>query len=100
MFDRLKRTVVESFIGAIALGYLFAQAVLYLVNVFAAPVAGWVRRMEFPDSKATTGLSLHAALPPLVSFVVLVLIWYGLLRWLYFTLPKNGESEQLVKAQP
>ena len=89
MFDRLKRTLVESFVGAIALGYLFAQAALNFVNVFTTPVAGWVRRMEFPDSKAAAGLSLQTALPPLVSFVVLLLIWYGLLRWLYFTPPKS-----------
>jgi ABC-type sulfate transport system permease component len=98
MFDRLKRTLVESFVGAIALGYLFAQAALYLVNVFAAPVAGWVRRKEFPGSTATAGLSLQAALPQLVSFVVLLLIWYVLLRWLYFTPPKSETSEPVPNA--
>ncbi|MGA7794187.1 MAG: hypothetical protein WCA19_14220 [Candidatus Acidiferrales bacterium] len=98
MFDRLKETLVESFVGAIALGYLFAEAALYLVNVFAAPVAGWVRRMESPGSKATAGFSLQAALPQLVSFVVLLLIWYGLLRWLYFTPPK-GASQQAANAK-
>jgi ABC-type sulfate transport system permease component len=93
MFDRLKRTLVESFVGAIALGYLFAQAALNFVNVFSAPVAGWARRREFPGATAAAGLSLHAALPQLVSFVVLLLIWYVLLRWLYFTPPKRATSE-------
>ena len=97
MFDRMKRTLVESFVGAIALGYLFAQVMLYLVNVFTAPVAGWVRRKEFPGSTATAGLSLQAVFPPLVSFVVLLLIWYALLRWLYFTPPKRATSEPASK---
>ena len=29
MSDRLKRVLVESFVGTIALGYLLAQALLY-----------------------------------------------------------------------
>jgi ABC-type sulfate transport system permease component len=99
MFERLKRTLVESFVGAIALGYLFAQAALYLVNAFTAPVAGWVRRKEFPGTAATAGFSLQAALPQLVSFVVLLLIWYVLLRWLYFTPPKSVTSELAPNAK-
>lgn len=99
MFDRLKRTLVESFVGAIALGYLFAQAALNLVNVFTAPIASWVRRNEFPGRTATAGLSLQAALPQLVSFVVLMLIWYVLLRWLYFTPPKSETSEPAPNAK-
>jgi len=93
MFDRLKRTLVDSFIGAIALGYLLAQAMLYLVNVITVPVASWARRKEFPPTTVGGGLSL-LALPPLVSFIVLLLIWYVLLRWLYFTPPKTATSEQ------
>jgi len=94
MFDRLKRTLVESFVGAIALGYLSAEVVLYFVIVFTAPVAGWVRRKEFPGTTATAGLSPQAAVLPLISFVVLLLIWYVLLRWLYFTPLKKEESDR------
>jgi ABC-type spermidine/putrescine transport system permease subunit I len=93
MFDRLKRTLVDSFVGAIALGYLFAQAMLNLVNVVTFPVASWVRRTEFPPTK--DAVSFLAILPPLVSFVVLLPIWYVLLRWLYYTPPpKNEESNR------
>jgi hypothetical protein len=38
MFNRLKRAVVESYVGAIALGYLFAQGMFRFVNIFASPV--------------------------------------------------------------
>ena len=95
MFDRLKRRLIESFVGAIALGYLFAEAVLYLVNVFTAPVAGWVTRKEFPQflprTTGATGLPFETALSPLVSCVVLLLIWYILLRWLYL-IPLKSEA--------
>lgn len=97
MFDRLRRILIESFIGAIALGYLFAEAVLNFVNVFTAPVAGWVTRKEFPQflprTAAATGLPFQTALTPLVSSVVLLLIWYILLRWLYLTPLKSEPPE-------
>ena len=97
MFNRLKRTLVDSFVGAIALGYLFAQAMLNLVNVITVPVAGWARRTEFPPTTAGEGLSLRTILPPLVSFCVLLPIWYVLLRWLYFTPLNEEESEPSPK---
>ncbi len=93
MLERLKQVVVESYLGAIALGYLLAQAILYFVNIFAAPVAQWASGKIYqgiaPRTAERVGFPLQAALPPLVSFVVLLLIWYVLLRWLYFTTPKR-----------
>jgi len=89
MLRRLKRVLVKSFIGAIGLGYLFAQAILYLVNVFTAPLAVWSTQKTYQGlisrSTSSTGLPLEAALPQVVGFLVLLLLWYGLLRWLYFT---------------
>ena len=38
MLERFKRALVESFIGAIGLGYLLAQGILHFVNIFASPV--------------------------------------------------------------
>jgi hypothetical protein len=91
MLNRLKRVLVESFIGAIGLGYLFASAILYFVNIFAAPIAGWVLQKTYqgiiPHTTATTGLPIEAALPQLMSFLVLSLVWYILFRWLYFAVP-------------
>jgi hypothetical protein len=88
MFERLRWALVESFVGAIALGYLFAQGVLHFVSIFAAPVQGWVtgnelRRM-MPGTIASPGFPLRNALPELMEFLVLLLVWYVLMRWLYF----------------
>jgi len=61
MFKRLKRALVESFVGAIALGWLFAQGIIHFVGVFSSPVAAWIRRNEYrglPDSTTTSAGSL------------------------------------------
>ena len=92
MFDRLKLALVESFIGAIALGYLFAQAILYFVNIFTTSFALLATR-NVPRTPAFLRDPLEAALRPVIAFVVLLLVWYVLLRWLYFTPPKKDTSE-------
>ncbi len=97
MFDRLKQALVGSYVGAIALGYLFAQGVLHFVNIFVSPVAGWVSRKEYgglvPRTTSLPGFSLQDSLPELVRFVLLLLVWYVLLRWLYFKPIRKGTSE-------
>jgi hypothetical protein len=93
MLNRLKNALVESFVGTIALGYVLAQTILHFVNVFASPIAGWVARDEYrrlvpkslaPQSPAPTGFPYRNALPELVSFLLLLLVWYVLLRWLFW----------------
>jgi len=95
MLNRLKRVLVNSFIGAIALGYLLAEAVLYFVNIFTAPVATWSTQKVFggllPRSAPYMRLPLEVALPQVLGFLILSLAWYVLLRWLYF--PLTTESE-------
>ena len=88
MLERLKQSLVESYVGAIALGYLLAEAILYFVNIFAAPIVGWVSRKQYgglaPKDTHLPGFSLEDALPNLARFVVLLVVWYVLVRWLYF----------------
>jgi hypothetical protein len=96
MFERLRRTLVETFVGAIALGYLLAQGILHFVNIFTSPVTGWVTRNEYremmPRTASSAGLPLRLALPELIRFSLLLLVWYLLLRWLYFK-PLKDSSE-------
>src|SRR5579864_7886246 len=88
MFERLKWTLIESYVGAIALGYLLAQAILNFVEIFVSPVAAWVERNYYqsiiPRTTSSAGPSFQDALPELERFLVLLLVWYLLLRWLYF----------------
>jgi hypothetical protein len=97
MLDRMKRVVVESYVGAIALGYLLAQVIMHLVGIFASPVAAWLGRKEVrefvPNHAPVTGFSLQDALPELIRFSLLLLLWYVLLRWLYFNPLQEKPSE-------
>lgn len=99
MLDRVKRVLVDSYIGAIALGYLLAEAVLSFVNIFEAPVAAWAGRKVFPQT-ITPGVTLSAksplnlSIPQLVAFLVLIVVWYVLLRWLYLGPSGEAKAEQ------
>jgi predicted acyltransferase len=105
MFRRLRRALVESFVGAIALGYLFAQAILHFAGIFSAPVAGWLMRREYPaameHANVVTGFSMRDGLPELVRSLALLLVGYLLLRWLYFAPlePRTAESVSETTAQ-
>lgn len=94
MLRRVKRALVESYIGAIALGYLLAEAILYFIGIFSAPVATWLADkrsaaiMNRPPI-STTAFSLQATFPQLINFVVLIVIWYILLWWLYLEKPQT-----------
>jgi hypothetical protein len=98
MLKKLRQILVESFVGAIALGWMLAEIVAHLVNVFAAPVASWIGRTEYRDvlrtnSYPTAGFLLQDALPELIRFIVLLLVWYVLVRWLYFKPVTNADAE-------
>jgi len=93
MFNRLKSALVESFVGAIGLGYVLAQTIIHFVNIFASPITTWIARDEYrrivpqnlaQQSSALTGFPFRNALPELVSFLGLLLVWYVLVRWLYW----------------
>jgi len=89
MLEKLRKTLVDSYVGAIALGYLLAQGILSFVGIFSYPAAGWLMRHELhaltertaPWSSWSLG---DYALPELIRSAVLLLVWYFLFRWLYF----------------
>lgn len=90
-------------LAPVALGYLFAQGVLHFVNIFASPVAGWISRKQYgefvPRTTGSAGFSLQDALPELTRFLLLLLVWYFLLRWLYFKPPKKEITEPAPNPQ-
>jgi hypothetical protein len=91
MLERMKVALVESYVGAIALGYLFAQGLLHFASIFIAPVAGWVQRREFRGVTGVgpfpEGIQLQEALPDSMRSAALLVLGYLLLRWLYFKPP-------------
>ncbi|HEX5233921.1 MAG TPA: hypothetical protein VFW25_01180 [Silvibacterium sp.] len=99
MLDRMKPALVESYVGAIGLGYLLAETILHFVSIFSSPVAGWFARYEY--LKPLSGMRppspspLEFAVPQVVEFVLLSVLWYILLRWLYFS-PVKRETAELA----
>ncbi len=96
MFERLKEALVESFVGAVALGWLFAQGLLHFAYVFTAPFAGWISRQEyfaFAAVKTSPGFLLRDSLLELGRSSALLLLGYVLLRWLYFKPTGNVTPE-------
>ena len=95
MFKRLKQALVESFAGAVALGYLLAQSISYFVNIFTTPVSSWVLRNEYGEFAArsmTKGFSFKGTLPGVLGFLLLSVICYVSKRWLYFKLPRTSSN--------
>jgi hypothetical protein len=97
MFDRLKRALVESYVGAIAMGWLLATAVLDFVSIFSSPLQGWVSRnvlRGLSPTAAAVPFQPQDALPELIKTVLVLLLWYVLFRWLYLKPPEITPSEQ------
>jgi hypothetical protein len=99
MFERLKKILVSSYIGAIALGWIFAQGILHFANMFSAPIAGWIMRREYRglmEHATVTGFTLRDSLPELVKCLSLLAVGYFLLRWLYFGPPEKQKIAEPV----
>ena len=105
MLNRLKSALVESLVGAIALGYVLAQTIMHFVNIFVSPIATWIARDEYrrlmpqslaPQTSAPTNFPYRNALPELVSFLLLLLVWYVLLRWLFWkSVAQDGQRQDV-----
>jgi hypothetical protein len=98
MLERLKTALVDSFVGAIALGWLFAQGVVRFVGILIEPLQRWVIQQQFwaanRINSAAPGPSLELALTQLLMSVLLLLIAFALLRWLYYPAAKEQDQEQ------
>ena len=95
MLECLRETLVKTYIGAIALGYLLAHCVLQFAGIFTTPVGKWITRREYGDllqHPPSSGLYWLDAGSEAVGFLVLLLVWYLLVRWLYYK-PITAPSE-------
>jgi hypothetical protein len=87
MLEQVKKALVESYAGAIAIGWLFSNGILHFAYMFSAPVADWFTRRSYRDltqRNISTSINLQMALPELMRSIVILLLAYVLLRWLYF----------------
>lgn len=104
MFDRLKTTLVESYVGAIAAGWLLAQSIVHFAYIFSAPITSWIMSDEYrryaEHASSTVSFSLKEGLVELVRSLSLFLVWYVLQRWLYFKPAKVEASHQTAVPGP
>lgn len=89
MLKRVKHSLVRSFVGAITLGWIFSQAILHFAYIFSTPIVNWLAQRNYADvlaqhGRAVRGFSPQDVIPELVKSIALLLVGYGLLRWLYF----------------
>jgi hypothetical protein len=102
MLHRLKRALVDSYVGAIALGYLLAEGLEQIAMVITAPFSAWIRQEElhriYPQGAAEPGFRLQASVLPLVHGVLFLLFGLVLLRWLYYPAKVNEVSEPVSGA--
>jgi hypothetical protein len=98
MLRRLKRALVDSYVGAIALGYLFGEGLEWIAMIVTAPFSEWIRLKELhrinPQGAAEPGLSFRASLSPLVHGVLFLMFGLVLLRWLYYPAKVNAPSAE------
>ena len=93
--NKLKAALVESFVGTVALGWMFALAIEHFANAFAAPWRVWATQRVFSSGlRPATNLhfSLQDCAADLIVAALLVLIGLALLRWLYFKPTENAAS--------
>lgn len=101
MFKRLKRALVSSYVGTIAVGWIFAQGILHFAYVFSAPIISWIARNEYRgimEQSTLKGFALRDGLPDLVRSIALLVLGYLLLRWLYFGPLEEPEVEDAKQA--
>lgn len=93
MFERLRQILVDSYVGAIGLGLLFAQAVERFANVSFMRTSNWLYAGPYPRHLPPTGFREQSILPELVRGLFLLLVFSLLLYWLYFP-PHEPQLEQ------
>jgi hypothetical protein len=102
MLERLKTALVDSFVGAIAIGLLLSQGLAEIVGPVINPITAWVQQRQhwgsFPPGAPGAVLAFQSVLPQLLRAVLILLIAYGLLYWLYF--PKPEKQNQDATPEP
>jgi len=96
MFERLRKALVESYVGAIAAGWLVAEGLVSATRIITQPITMWAAWSELPRMERSPSyrraVPWEASLPELISSVLLLLAAFGLLRWLYWTALRNASG--------
>ena len=104
MLERLRTALVDSYAGAIAVGWLVAEGLISATRIVTQPIEMWAEWSELArpgiDFQSSRTFPWQASLPPLISAVLLLLAACGLLRWLYWTAPEVAQVGRLDREGP
>ncbi len=92
MLERFRSALVESYVGTILVGWLFAEGLIHAVGILTRPLVNWEARVfarsffaePRPAKSAMERIPWNESLPEALSALMLLLIAYALLRWLYY----------------
>lgn len=101
MLERVKNALIDSFVGAIAVAWLFAEGIMSVVGSFTSPLTRWLldrmRWRESPTFSHAFGsppqFPFEMAIPQLIGAVLLLVLAYLLFRWLYLGPPEKPRLE-------
>lgn len=101
MMERMRAVLVETYVGTILVAWLFAEGLIHAVGVITTPLMTWEGTV-FARSLIAESLSAKASrepfpwgasLPEALSAILLLLIPYGIMRWLYYRPVYSQESQ-------
>jgi len=106
MLERIKKALVESFVGVIVVGMLFADGIGSLISGISIPLGNWIS-LWIQQTKVSAGFPTPApqfSIDPFfrewISAVCFLLVAFLLLRWLYME-PRAAEpSDPAQEEEP
>lgn len=109
MLKQIKTALVKSFVGAIAVGWLFAETINRFITSLTAPLANWwtMLRAQQQNSSGYSGIlpprpnfPFEIALSQLIGAALLLLITSLLFRWLFLEVPDASKSGETPYPEP
>lgn len=102
MLEKIRKAMVESFVGAIAIGVLIANSIVNFVMGITTPLTEWLtmrlqNRQENPYYPSPE-FPFQRLIPQWIASAVFLLIAYALLRWLYME-PSAAAPSDLPEEQ-
>jgi hypothetical protein len=103
MLERFKTALVDSYVVAIALGWLFAMGITRFVGIFIEPITVWMTRRQswsiYSSNSPSPALPFQLVFSQLLTSAAYLLIVDGLLRWLYYPVAKKQDQGEAVEPE-
>jgi hypothetical protein len=104
MLKRLKAALVNSYVGAIATGWLVADGISGIISVVSRPLQIWYtilfyRELLPSERLPTRELTLFTAMTDLAVGLLRLLVALSLARWLYWDPKQSAAAVQTAEPE-